>query len=434
MDNQTHNKNLKDLLNKAGSESFDDFEKEALEGFNTLASEQEALDVKAALDKRIHAEVFTEKKFNLKVYWYAAAGLALIIGLSAYFLMNNNPVNKDSVAIIENAIREETPLDMPKKEAFEKLKDKENAAPPAEEESSENKNLQQSFENKGKEKPSGTTGKYTVTVTDANGASTVSNAEKDIVDEDKKDAAKSVADDYKRIEPATNAPVEISNKDKEGDLLEKSAKVTTAGKNEMKAKKSADRAEVKGKLSDQKSADDNRNDGAALDELAGKKIDDGDREKNRRKSEEKEQQEVLTKQSNEVISNSVALKSEVSKESEKANVTKTPSAPSLNEAPLNAGNGSPGYSGTCYYSGGENNLEKDIREKLSDKKINKKFDAVLYINDKKIVEKVLFTNKYELNKDDEIHIAETLKTLSKFVYSINPKPNTLFEYKLLYRP
>ncbi len=97
MSRQEHNKDtrLKELLDKAKQQPEDDFEKEALEGFAMLGHEQEAFDLKAALDQRMQEEVLAGKKSTSPGYWFAAAGMLLAVGLSAYFLLMNDPAKKE---------------------------------------------------------------------------------------------------------------------------------------------------------------------------------------------------------------------------------------------------------------------------------------------------------------------------------------------------
>lgn len=87
-----HNQKLKELLDtKSGSANtpMDDFDKEALEGFAMLLGEEEALDLKKTLDKKIHSELFTEEKKSSSLrYWYAAAGLVIAVGFTVYFVKN----------------------------------------------------------------------------------------------------------------------------------------------------------------------------------------------------------------------------------------------------------------------------------------------------------------------------------------------------------
>jgi len=90
------NKDLNDLLNNR--QPADDFEKEALEGFDLLGPE-EALQAKAELDKAIYPTVFAEAKTRRPAaYWYAAAGLLLLVGVSAYFFLATGKHTADGMA------------------------------------------------------------------------------------------------------------------------------------------------------------------------------------------------------------------------------------------------------------------------------------------------------------------------------------------------
>jgi len=96
----TNNRKLMDLLNKVpGNLPMDDFEQEALEGFAMLENKEEILNLKENLDARIYSEVFTEEKKSKHGFWYAAAGLVLVIGFSIYFFQKNSPVQGNGLAI-----------------------------------------------------------------------------------------------------------------------------------------------------------------------------------------------------------------------------------------------------------------------------------------------------------------------------------------------
>lgn len=106
-----HNRNLKELLDtKRGSANapMDDFEKEALEGFAMLSGEEEALDLKKALDKKMYTDVFgEEKKPSSLRYWYAAAGLVIAIGFTVYFV-KNTLTNKEPDLALQSPRTSET--------------------------------------------------------------------------------------------------------------------------------------------------------------------------------------------------------------------------------------------------------------------------------------------------------------------------------------
>jgi len=107
-----NNENLKQLFNKAKADeqNLDDFEKEAMAGFNMLESENEANNLKTSLDNRINSELFYKKEnHNQKVYWLAAAGLALVIGLSALFILNDtNSISKNTDILFASNPNENT--------------------------------------------------------------------------------------------------------------------------------------------------------------------------------------------------------------------------------------------------------------------------------------------------------------------------------------
>lgn len=106
-----HNRNLKKLLdNTRGSTNspMDDFEKEALEGFAMLSGNEEALDLKKALDKKMYTDVFgEEKKPSSLRYWYAAAGLVIAIGFTVYFV-KNTLTNKEPDLALQSPRTSET--------------------------------------------------------------------------------------------------------------------------------------------------------------------------------------------------------------------------------------------------------------------------------------------------------------------------------------
>ncbi len=104
---------LKDLLGKAkgqGMETMDDFEKEALEGFDQLASEEEAFALKSQLDAKIERELFSKSsRKSSPFYWMAAAGLLLVIGLSVLFILQNNEKEQRKLALAEPKSKTQVP-------------------------------------------------------------------------------------------------------------------------------------------------------------------------------------------------------------------------------------------------------------------------------------------------------------------------------------
>jgi hypothetical protein len=102
MSKQTNkpDKNLEALFdkNKGLGNSGDAFEQDALEGFAALNNQQEAFDLKAALDEKISQNGIFRHKKKLATYWLAAAGFLLVVGLSVYFISGSSP-EKNNLAI-----------------------------------------------------------------------------------------------------------------------------------------------------------------------------------------------------------------------------------------------------------------------------------------------------------------------------------------------
>lgn len=109
---QDSEKTLKDFLSPKKPVS-DDFERDALQGFDTLSNENEALNLKADLDSRISEKLFVNRKKTSRVAWFAAASLLLIVGLSVYFLLNS--VKTKDLAVTETQSEQKmTELNPPK--------------------------------------------------------------------------------------------------------------------------------------------------------------------------------------------------------------------------------------------------------------------------------------------------------------------------------
>jgi hypothetical protein len=107
-----HTKDLNELLDhiKNPADDLDAFEQDALEGFASLENEQEALNMKARLDKRINEELFEKKKQPLFIYWSAAAGVALLIGL-IFLFKSTNTLEKQDMAMNTPLKEEVQPLE-----------------------------------------------------------------------------------------------------------------------------------------------------------------------------------------------------------------------------------------------------------------------------------------------------------------------------------
>lgn len=107
-----HTKDLNELLDhiKNPADDLDAFEQDALEGFASLENEQEALNMKARLDKRINEDLFKKKKQPVYIYWSAAAGVALLIGLILLF-KTTNTIEKQDLALNETIPQEQNQLE-----------------------------------------------------------------------------------------------------------------------------------------------------------------------------------------------------------------------------------------------------------------------------------------------------------------------------------
>ena len=412
MSNPTNNKNLNDLLKKSGSESFDDFEREALEGFNTLESSEEALEIKSKLDKRIYDEVFSKKKTGIKIYWYAAAALILVIGSSIYLLLNSNAIDKkNEMAIVQNelAAPEKTPEQSPdQKPAADNTPPAEtNGTAKGQVKNEERLSLEKTVSTgqayaSDKNKAGSLAENTPVTKQEINRLSEGAKADKSAMDdyknyEEEKKPGKENAKENEGLEREQSSPkgsvtdeLETDSKKRAKDSRKDQNQITTASRSEPAAKLK-DVAEQQNDLANKKASGGYVNTPDRI---------DGD----------------LTK-----------------KESKEKKTAEKPSAPSVN-AGMQSEKNDFANANNCYYSGGEDAIVKDLREKLVEIKMNKKFEATLFINEKKEVEKVVFTKLYDLNKDDEIHIAEVLKSLNKFNFFTYPTVKSLFEYKLVFKP
>lgn len=105
-----HTKNLDELLehlHKPSGDDLDAFEQEALEGFATLETKEEAIEMKQRLDERME-EKLSKKRKPLFIYWSAAAGVALIIGL-VFLLQTNQNLKQESLA--DNSVLNENQLE-----------------------------------------------------------------------------------------------------------------------------------------------------------------------------------------------------------------------------------------------------------------------------------------------------------------------------------
>ncbi|MCE3228170.1 MAG: hypothetical protein K0S32_2721 [Bacteroidetes bacterium] len=463
MEEHKHNhKDFEDLLRnmKTGkTDNLDDFEREALEGFDTLDSQEEALNTKAELDKRIHAELFTEEKRRRPVaYWFAAAGLFLVIGLSVLFVMNNKDLKGDAVADTGNketkSLEEKVALSAPVEEttvtSTDERKTNQTEIKP---ETGKTKNISDTKDQSGdlkrdedkKEDASNSrmiTGKgptqspefkanpnapkeditFSSSRNDAKTTPVVVNgelakqaSERANDESNVKDAMlDGLADNREKKEEAEKAPM------KERAVLKMQEKVSQKDK-ESERDDYKKEAKAKEKQSRKKSAEETKS-------MPASSVPSGYAENESDKGKyDKDANSTIATGSATKLENTVTIT-----ESDGKNKVVNGQAETV------AVNGGVVYwnanENQCYYVGGKDQMSKDISEKLMAKKIIKKFDVILSINEKKKVEKVFYLNVYDLTKDEQSKVTDVLKSLNKFDYHIQPNTKGLSEYKLEYRP
>jgi hypothetical protein len=445
-----HNhKDFEDLLKSLKTkktDDLDDFEREALEGFEALGSEEDAISAKNELDEKIRSELFTEEKRRRPVvYWFAAAGLLLVIGLSVLFVRNNKEINNSDVAAVEQ----------------KEIKDLEKEAAlsaPLEETVATNAPLRSDVKNEGAKTP------------EVEGKTSLSEPKKEndqIVAGFKSNAVNSRSlqgsGNGNVILPTEDGTFATGKKDENKKISEEVAK-TQFEANDEEDKNSAVVDDSKYKkeemekyretttktTTDKMVVADNRTD----ERTEGQKDSKGklkDRAIRKKSKETSAADENIALAEKSPVNTSPATATENKQETDKDNKAnydaKTlPAAspekkasemsPTLNGV---AATGATTYywnatENTCYYSGGKEQLQKDISQKLTEKNANKQFDVLLTINDKKKVEKVFYLNVYDLTKEEQIKVTEVLKSLSNFNFSGKPAKKSLSEYKLEYRP
>jgi hypothetical protein len=92
-----HKDNFDEFLDKAAKGRLeDDFEKDAAEGFSSLGLE-EAHELKAQTDRRV-ASLFSYGKRKQAVQWSLAAGVALLVSMTIYFLRQDVTIDNSKMA------------------------------------------------------------------------------------------------------------------------------------------------------------------------------------------------------------------------------------------------------------------------------------------------------------------------------------------------
>lgn len=364
MSNHKDNKakqNLKDLLNKKNQpeESFDAFEQEALEGFTMLENEKEAFDLKEKLDAKIYSEVFTEERASAGRYWYAAAGLLLVIGFSIYLFRSTSDLKKEDLAM-ESTSGDELQKSM---------------------EAQTLKNQDLHYENQQSDsiERKGSTGK-----------------------------AKSDIDSYKSrqapvAEPAAPSAVKSVFKPAEGASPVEQAKTQAPKPMSIPV----------------------RDETSALDVAAVNVEAEQTADKEMARTEEKALRESDSKKEAE------ALGKHTKKSKAPQNKVETISVDDVSFT-------SSASSGAVLSSAlpeitDEAAFKKELKECLTSKNLNRKFDATLRVDSKGKVEKVVFTNAFSFPKAEQKKIAEIIKELKSLTFK-TPSVSGLQQYYLEYRP
>ncbi len=399
--------NLSDFLNKNKQSVTDDFDKDALEGFETLGSNEEVYELKASLDKKINKKLFSEKKINFSIIWYAAASLFLIIGFSVFYIVNySHDIIKskdvslvtvdDKKAVVPNEIKtlNESNATVNAEEKKEVRADKnqtKNELQTIKQNQGPNSNLATEKASEEQSSPK--------KIAEAE-LDNLASANNESANDETKFAAGKASGVKERM--VIKSPVNIGAADAKNDdnLKDRDAEresnfnapVTTSASNNSKSASDEDKLF---------------------------------------KSDVKKETAEKGKKSN------LSRKKSRAEESPSSTAVNTKSVPGYYKADDSESEktiDSKSNSNSCYYNGGDAELRKDVSEKLITKNVNYKFDAVLLINEKKQVEKVNFTNIYDLNTSDKNKIESLLKTLTKFDFYIPPTQKALFEFKLLYHP
>lgn len=420
--NNNPNNELNDFLNKSKQNLINDFEKDAFEGFESLQSIEDAIELKASLDKKI-APLFAQKKQNYRVIWYAAAGLLLVIGLTVFFIQTNS----DSITGNKNV----SLVDIPKKESIETKSETESIInPPAE---SKDITLKAKDEEKseGKSKSAKDQISDTKKVTDLTPKEeALKSAELEADNRAYKQEEKSGLDKMALAEG--NAQTKASSNKGAGDdnlmkdevtTTTKSSPVTVGGVTAREVAKPQKEKEEDKKVFETSSA-------VAANNKSNKDFDSEDFEGKESNLNKRDEKVASGKKSKDRKKSKAEVNQPPAVSSEKNNAPgfyKSDEATKTTVEQKSEAN-------QCYYAGGETTLIKDVAEKLNSKNVNKKFNAVLFINEKRQVEKVNFTNSFDLNSNDKKAIETELKTLSKFNFYISPTTKILFEFKLDYRP
>lgn len=451
-----NNQNLKRLFEQ--NEPADDFEKEALEGFATLESQEEAFTLKANVDARL-GETFRQEKKRGFAIWWAAAGILVTAGLAVLLFRNPVPENKNNVALNEPApgtTTEERVVAADQEAGYKKKKQEDIKA-----ESQEIKAVEQEVngsytptEPRAK-RPSKTVGSVTTAekeeahagdattsvpvVANASGAATYKwEAEKPT------EPAKALAGEYKRAESedTDKADVQVGA----ADLAQAETKNLESTK--MVVSQSAPNApqsieqQTKRKqpaINNEKAA---AEDDAKPDAMAKARADAERMAKEKAEAEAKAKSEAeyiaisSTQQERlavepKSIQNVPVQQTEIKQKAFKPNSGKQRKDES--KPATKASNGA-GLPAELSYNGGAEALNKDIKKLLDSKGLKGKFDAVLYFNTPDAVNRVEIAKAFNFSPEEQKTLGELLKALNKFEISQGTTSQQGYTYKISYRP
>lgn len=422
------NNNIDQLFNKAKADdqNLDDFEKEAMAGFDMLASKEEANELKAALDKRINEEVFIKKEsHNPKIYWFAAAGLALVIGLSVLFIVNDsNSISKSS----DLAITETQQTALPdsknelKEEAAAPLEDVVSEKAPAKEISESQKADQKGISDE--EKTKGPNSRMVTTTAKEQAASGVAQAGKK---QESNKAGEGVGAQYDQTTKLDALAKTSHSKDKESDAF-KSVPSAVQQSPKLAESEASAKDEVVLETKNAKGKNDDADSKKNLNQVASNTAYGGvvNREEKIAKEKSKKARAKQYDANVAAAPESIDYKPGAPVRTKAAEAEEITKATDEKREDTNFIN--------CYYTGGEAAITKDIKEKLVKENLDQKFDVTLFINEKKTVTKVEFINSYALTKKQKEEVTKQLKTLNKFNFFVSPTQKSEFTYKVLYRP
>ncbi|MBK9283080.1 MAG: hypothetical protein IPM51_02035 [Sphingobacteriaceae bacterium] len=409
MEKNLNNNELKKLLSNKNSTQLDQFDKEALEGFDLIENETELFQLKNELDEEMQKTVFAKKnKFTWSIIW-AAASLMLILGLSVIFLLNSTSnESKKDLALLQ---MEESPIMVPGEKnepATESLSLNEESSKnnkPVSDNKQIKKTVAAEQVNKGKSD---------------NFSETASESEDDIIDA-------------------------VAKKENRGDG-------NSGGKSNSGYLGSKDEAKPSGNLLDKQAATDSERESSSekdQDQLARSIVNNTTKTKEEKVStgapaKDAELNLGGAKDKREGVSNEEGEKSDRKKKSglKAPKIKNLEQAASESPAPAVSAPQEPktvtenrdesNLNNEVTFKSGKPALHEFLNKKLSEENVNQKFDAVLLINKKGKVEKAEIYNKYDLSKSEKNKIEKILEKLENF--KIGKKQTELQEYKLEYRP